>query len=140
MTKFKVGDKIRFVGDADDRRQDYKNVKVEAVFNVGAPGKKGDYRIWISFDIDGRRDTATIFPGSTLDEAWELVPPMFQVGKTYRSKGGTRTIKILEVFEVENPTTEEDRITAVSRVTQADGGQYIYVHGAWECKYYEEVK
>jgi hypothetical protein len=126
---FKVGDKIRYVGKG--HMSSYGDVVVRGVFEEAGVSS----RIWISFEQDGNRDTISIFDLNL----WEKVPEFFQVGKTYKPKSGDYTVKILEVYEVDNPETEGDRITAIGRVTRPDLTQYITMYGSWEFKYYTEV-
>ena len=73
---------------------------------------------------------------------WEPVPTFFQVGKKYISVNATThyaKYKVLDVYEVDNPESEADRITAVAKITQSDGREYISTLGVSDFARMKEV-
>ncbi len=64
-----------------------------------------------------------------LDDAlknWDVKQDFYRIGETYDTRSDA-SFTVLDVYEVDNPELEDDRIMAVTRWTRSDGTQFIEV-------------
>lgn len=86
-------------------------------------------------------DDIYIVPGFDLTR-YSVKPEFFQVGKTYRlnkSASATANLRVLDIYEVENPDDEDDRVAAIALLTRANGKQWITQLSPSQFKFYQEV-
>ncbi len=129
LEQVKVGAYIQIRDFDPVWNRQYRTAQVMAVHRPANPSDTE--QVWIRFyeEKNGEKKTLAYDTRSLLNitAKWELVPQFFQIGKTYVFNGSTQGNKhtVLDVYEVENPASERERMVAVLRVEDTDGYQYI---------------
>lgn len=121
MTDLKVGAKLK-----PTMASPFRLTFTEIELVASAPFKNSTYW-WTKATALSGIITLETFSAQAL-ALWEPVPTFFQVGKKYMSASATNhyaKYKVLDVYEVDSPEWAADRITAVAKVTQSDGREYI---------------
>lgn len=135
MTDLKAGVKLK-----PTMASTFRLTFTEIELVTSAPFKNSTYW-WAKATALSGITTLETFSAQALTH-WEPVPTFFQVGKKYISANATThyaKYKVLDVYEVDSPCMEADRITAVAKVTQSDGREYITTLGKSEFGRMKEV-
>lgn len=143
LEQVKVGAYIQIKDFDPVWNKQYRTAQVMAVHRPSNPSETE--QVWIRFyeEKNGQKKTLAYDTRSLLNitAKWELVPQFFQAGKTYVFNGSTSGNKhyVEDVYEVDNPASERDRLAAVMRVTEPDGMQYMTMGVAFDFERMHEV-
>lgn len=131
MTEYKVGDKLR-----PKTTSSYASGEVVSIGRVG-----GVASYWVRYTYTTGVEGFLTFREHAMDRTWELAPQFFEVGKVYRFKDEPGvTHKVLDIYQVDNPLGEDERVAAVAVATNSSGKQYIHTLVVRSFNYMETVR
>lgn len=101
---------------------------------------KGEVYWWVEMADKHGGSTLETVRGLALKEQFEPVPDFFKVDRTYRFIGNTKTTYLVkEVYQVDKPATDYDKLSATLLATDPDGRSYITLGNPEDFKRMQEV-
>lgn len=119
----KVGDKLKFVAGAGNLRI-YDSAEVKSIGEA-----EGEDYAWLLVKRPSGVESLLTFDEAFVRDNWELVPDFFVKGEVYKytTGYGETFFAIKEVYELDNPTSEWERLFATAEATNGKGKKWITV-------------